>query len=441
VAELSKDPKHWELEHMVAAHFTSRGCFVEQGVTLRDPDDVSDIDVVWTDYRSAPLDRRPVEVKSGEWGIGDLLKFYGWTRFLGLAPGQFAHREEPRREKDKAVIARLGAKTGIELLHVAKDAKDVSAQFASWGLPEPAQAYLPGLWRFSYWARKRLFDALQQGIKRGICPKSGEQAKEYRRLVNDAVFFEPDVRSRFGSLISAHFQHRMLAKTAAAETEGQGANFDDPPSTETFKRALYYGHHLPVQACFYLTHRARLYVLKTAVDYWAAREAGQLPRKTVIIGGTEFAWSDAELTRAFSAAVENLCGYSWFPLLPVFWQTFLWAWGGFLLRDRLDQEYAALSAQTGIPEEAIPTALTAFDRFFPIAEAGGWFRDVTGEQRRTLKQMPAAMRGIGAHQRRLLFGVEQYSELGFTDWTTNRLTTDNNTVVRLLEGDEEELAK
>ena len=93
MASLAKDPKGWELEDFVAAHFVSRGCYVETGVKERNPDEILELDIVWTDYRKEPQVRHPVEVKSGDWGLGDVFKFYGWTRYLGLEPGQFVHKQ------------------------------------------------------------------------------------------------------------------------------------------------------------------------------------------------------------------------------------------------------------------------------------------------------------------------------------------------------------
>ena len=52
MAELSSKPKDWELEDLVAAYFVSRGCYVETRVTERSPDDILELDIVWTvDFR------------------------------------------------------------------------------------------------------------------------------------------------------------------------------------------------------------------------------------------------------------------------------------------------------------------------------------------------------------------------------------------------------
>jgi hypothetical protein len=57
LAGLAKDPKGWELEDFVAAHFVSRGCYVETGVKERSPDEILELDLFWTDYRKEPQER------------------------------------------------------------------------------------------------------------------------------------------------------------------------------------------------------------------------------------------------------------------------------------------------------------------------------------------------------------------------------------------------
>jgi hypothetical protein len=280
---------------------------------------------------------------------------------------------------------------------------------------------------------------LQEAIRQRVCPVSAAKAKEYRTLINDALFFESDPRSRFEKLISAHVRHPKLAATAAAETEGKPADFEDPPDTTCLRRALYYGQHFPVQACMYDAHRARLYVLKAAVDYWIAKAAGNLAKIELDTGTYVIDLGDAYLTRAFRQAVDEFSKEQWFPLLPVFWQVFLWGWGGFLLSDRVEQEIAALSLQTGIPESGVPKALTAFDKFFPVA--GGWFRKPSMSHRKVVQLMPPVIRGLGAHHRLLLNNREQFTELGYSDNTTSHLIGDNNAAVRLLDSDKIDLVK
>ena len=57
MAELPKDPAGADLEDWVSARFASRGCYVETTIKERNPDEILELDVVWTDYRKDPEQR------------------------------------------------------------------------------------------------------------------------------------------------------------------------------------------------------------------------------------------------------------------------------------------------------------------------------------------------------------------------------------------------
>ncbi|HEY8165021.1 MAG TPA: hypothetical protein VIF83_05635 [Gemmatimonadaceae bacterium] len=271
------------------------------------------------------------------------------------------------------------------------------------------------------------------------CPLSAKAAKEYQQLINDAVFFIPDVRDRVGELLAAHFNHQELGASAGYECESGVLELKNPPQTETFKRAYFRGERFPIQACLYLAHRARLYILKAIVDYWLARERGDIKKSTLRFGDTLIDLTAGRLTRAMATGAEVLSQAKSFRMFPVFWQVFLWSWGGFLRKDRLDEEYGDLERETGVPVAEIPLALESFDRLFPTP--GGWFREPNGDSRRVLILMPAAMRGIGAVRRQARQRVEHYRDLGFKDSTTNRLIYDHNVGARLLDCADSDLAR
>lgn len=435
MATLAANPAGLELEDFVAAHLASRHRFVETGVTERDPVDVLELDVVWTDYDEGEPCRHPVEVKSGDWGIGDVFKFYGWSRYLQLGSGWYFCRKLPGRvEHDD--LNRLCERLDIALLH-AHELENVAELLDGKGLPEPIHPWLPELWRYSFWAQRKLQRTLGIAIDQQLCPHTAKHARNYQKLINDATFFEPDVRSRVAVLMDAHWEHPKLALAMAAEIEGKEWCPDTCPTTTTFKNALYYGQHLPVQACLYLEQRARLAILKAAVDYIIARDANALPEKTVKVFGMELDLGQAGLYEAFKSTVARIEGANGFRHYPMLWQTFLWTWGGFILSDRKESEYEELSKESGVPVAEVESALQLWDDLFPIP--GGWFASPAGDQRHQLKLMPAALRGIGAYRRLCASKTDDYQNLGLSDNTPGRLGSDHNTAVRLLENEGVEL--
>lgn len=437
MASLSKDPSGFELEDFVAAHLASRRVYVETGITHRDPKDILELDVVWTDYRNKPNLRFPIEVKSGDWHLGDLFKFFGWTRYLHLPSGQFICKRLPNRMSHDSLM-RLCKKLDINLIHI-DNLNDIDTSLKDIGLEEPTFDWIPIIWRFSFWTERQYRKVINLSIENNICPKSSIMAKRYKLLVNDAIFFESDPRTRANALLSTHLQHRKLALTAANEIATGNADFESPESCNEFKSALYNGKYLPVQACLYLAHRGRIAMLKAAVDYYIAQKNNTLPKKIVKILDWECDVAELQINEKFTDAVNYLSKTESFVLFPIFWQVFIFSWGGFLLKDRIELEYQFLSDETGIPIKDIPKALSAFDILFE--SDGTWFVETENDSRIILKLTPPATRGIGSYARLKRYEIENYKELGYNDQTTKRMIIDHNTTVRLLSNDNKKLLK
>jgi hypothetical protein len=181
-----------------------------------------------------------------------------------------------------------------------------------------------------------------------------------------------------------------------------------------------------------------LYILKALVDYWLACERGEIKKPAPKVRPLQIDIKSSNLSPSMKAGLEELSKATSFRMFPVFWQVFLWSWGGFLLKDRLDKEYADLELETGVPTNEIPIALSVFDKLFP--SAGGWFREPSNDSRRVLMLMPAAIRGIGAFRRKAR-SEKEFKDLDLKDATTPRLIIDNNTSARLLDSSESDLVK
>src|SRR6266436_2608674 len=152
MAELAKDPKGYELEDAVAAHFVSSGCYVETGIKARNPEEILELDIVWTDYRKDPPRARPVEVKSGQWGLGEVFKFHGWNTYLGLTEPLFFHKE-PCGRVSSSCLLHVQKGTGIRLLHVPT-LGDAERHLEEMGLPKPHWPELTVIWRYSFWSQR-----------------------------------------------------------------------------------------------------------------------------------------------------------------------------------------------------------------------------------------------------------------------------------------------
>jgi hypothetical protein len=174
------------------------------------------------------------------------------------------------------------------------------------------------------------------------------------------------------------------------------------------------------------------------VDYWLACERGDIEKTPPTADWTKVDIRSSILSPAMKHGIEELSQASSFRMFPVFWQVFLWSWGGFLLKDRLEEEFADLERETGVPVEEIPIVLSVFDKLFPLP--GGWFKDIVNDSRRILILMPAAVRGIGAFRRKARKESE-YKNLGFEDLTASRMISDHNASARVLDCIDADLVK
>lgn len=253
-----------------------------------------------------------------------------------------------------------------------------------------------------------------------------------RRVVNNEIFFEADITTRLHNLYDEYKSHPKLALGVAREADGKTYDPETSGESPHLQAALRQGEHPFLQACMYLEHRARLAVMKASVDL--SIESGGDPWEDP--GGN--LWTRVlrfSLPDSFRVAMTNLLTEPYFHLYPKFWQSYLWSWGGFYLKDRAEQEFQAMSSDTGIPSEHIPDALEVFDKLFPIPN--GWEWEVGNASWRQVKLMPWPFRGLGAARRRILYGVDEYSKLGYTDWTGPDLAKWHNSFVYLLAGTED----
>jgi len=192
-----------------------------------------------------------------------------------------------------------------------------------------------------------------------------------------------------------------------------------------YQRTYYKCEFTPIQISTFVEHKARLMVLKSAVDYILYGKHGLLKkiesRKfSVDIKGFKLDFDTWELIpESFRKALDKISDDEYLHKYPVFWQWFLWIFGGFIIKSAKDLEFELLSEKTGIPIDEIPRALEVYKLLFPLNDGGSWFLRVPGYSSGNislLKFSSVPFMGLGAFYR-------VYSYLGdFDKWddTVNR---------------------
>jgi hypothetical protein len=423
--ELDPVPRGKELEDFVGALLHATGHFVEKNI---EEPNVLELDIVATTYDTTGPVRRLFEVKEGSPQFSDIFKVLGWMTYLGLDRGAFVTARPPEG-RDVEFFASRCEQVGMTFIVIDDHAK-AQEVFAAAGFGT-ADRSTQDLWRYSMWVERNLLAGLRRFAARHPEMTAPKEALKYYRLVNDGVFMTRDAVERVSLLYSAFQQHPKLTASAALELDGH--DYDPDPvdtQTEQMRAALFRGQHVLLQACMYLEHRARLSLLKAAVDYIA--EGGHLRQNAE--GTLTIDFRITELPNTFLQGLTRLQGMQHVRQYPLLWQTFLWLWGGLILDEREDDDLTGLSEQSGLPVDEVRTALGAFDWLFP---SGNWIRSLQPHASYRLTAMvPWPFQGLGAFQRLVRSGHRDYPELALGgNYTTSDLAQRHNALVRLLDGD------
>lgn len=367
-----------DLEDQVAALFQAAGYFVEKNIVDAQPSTILELDVVATKYSGGRPEPCLVEVKSGGWGFTDIFKVSGWMTYLGIKRGAFF--TTTRHAGPVELVSEKACSLGISyMFEPSMEFASVVDQFSKAGFVPPRSEAAIDIWRLSATAERDLAKVLKTSK---VAPRSRSAAWEYFQLINNGVFLEKDIGTRAQLLYEAYQKHPKLTGAAAAEIASFPFDPRSPMAADSvFREALVEGKHPLMQACMYLEHRARLAILKAAIDILSTSGVGGLALPS--------------LPANFTQALGRLACHPHFRQYPYLWQTFLWSWGGFVLADKLDEEFRALSVETGVPEDEVPGSLALLDELFPISGEQSWTTDLPGTSLRIVKLVPAPFRRVG----------------------------------------------
>ncbi len=342
-------------------------------------------------------------MKSGDWGFPDIFKISGWGKFLGISELDLV---VCKGKKSQPFIKAKSLEIGVDLILHPNDAAALSDTELLAGHPiDPLDVIT---WRFSHWTERRLLHRLKQLKKSSPGVKSYQVLDQYYHQVTSAIFFSKNIVHRARALYNIFQEYPNLSARVTQEKAGASFDLDHTEiPKECFAAAYYKGELNDLSLSTYVEHRSRLSILKAAVDLCQFEDFGV---KDKVSGEVEFLGLKFSLKNtlpsSFLAGVEAIRKEPYFHRYAVFWQVFLWLFGGLILEDYRNAELKLLSMKTGIPLENIPSALAAYDKLFPTA--GGWFRHGDANSRITfLKMVPPPMMGIGAHYRRLQYGYSQ----------------------------------
>ncbi|OSS41651.1 hypothetical protein DESAMIL20_1204 [Desulfurella amilsii] len=406
-------PKGKEFEEYISAFFQLMGNYIERNIIEREVEEILELDIVATDYRSSPPEIKLLEVKSGEWGFPDLFKVRGWMDYLNISKWVFV----ASKEKDKIDFFKEKAKRlNIDLV-VIPNIKDVDIS----------------VWRFSYWVERNLLKHLNHKKKSQPDKKCFRALEDYYFKVNSEIFFTESIIQKVHTLYSIFQEFPRISAKCGNELIGNtfDKEYYDLPK-KIYEDTYYECSYNDIQISTFIEHRARLAILKSAIDYRLDKDAGIKDKTKNLKISDDIILKD--LPQSFKEGLDVIFKDKYFHKYPLFWQWFMWLFGGFILKDYEEKEYEVLSQKTGIPIEEIPNALKAYQILFP--RDGGWFMDLPSSNIKLMKMFPVPFMGIGANYRRLLYTESgKFEDLNLTGmYTLNDLIKWNNLTVEVLRG-------
>lgn len=431
-------PKGKEFEEYISAFFQSGGNYIERNIIEREVEEVLELDIITTDYCLSPPEIKLLEVKSGDWGFPDLFKVRGWMDYLNIDKGIIIASKE-KANVDFFKKKAKGLNIDLVVIPNLSESKKALSELINNTTIENVDI---STWRFSYWVERNLLKRLNHKKKSHPDKKCFKALTDYYFEVNSGIFFTENIVQKVDRLYSTFRKFPRISATCGNELIGN--TFDDEwLDTETlppqiYEDTYYKCNYNDIQISTFIEHRARLAILKNVVDYKLYKEAGFKNKSNDIlkISGLDFEISLLDLLPpSFKEGLDTISKHRYFHKYPVFWQWFMWIFGGFILKDYEEKEYEILSQKTGIPRDEIPTALESYQILFPRDD--GWFMDLPTSNMKLMKMFPVPFMGVGTNYRRLIYTESgKLEDLKLTGMhTLNGLIKWNNLTVKVLQDD------
>lgn len=396
-------PKDEFYEDFVAAVLSASGLFLERRLSLNKPVNILELDVVTTRFLAGGIEKTLSEIKSGGWGLTDVFKVRGWLDYLHYQSASFVVLDS--KIQNFSEYQNVASSLQIGLVNVPKNTNG-KLDFTS----IQSLYHLPSI-------DTRVFDCAVTTLRYAFCmerlmtekylkplakdPKvlqGYRELNDYLNTIRDYSFFVSDVHQRLLTVFGAFQQYKNIS--ARIDTEKNTGTYAEADTAEfskaTYERLFYNipAEQHPLHVALYAEMFNRLIMLKLAVEEAIKDRTLTGLLKTV---------KRLSLPNNIKHGIDELLAHHpYFYLYPVLWQNFIFVMGGFLLTDKMNEEYHILSQLSGIPETEIGHALQAFDILFPIPDSS-WMLDKPGTSIRIMKFMPLPFSGLGANFRRLYY--------------------------------------
>ena len=395
-----KNPTGDDYEDFMAAYFMALGYFTEGRVRLNESGtEVLELDLVCSPSDLTDGTRLLVDAKSGGWGFSDLFKIYGWRTFLGIPAGHIIYAK--KQDDQKLVpIQSVGETVNVLPFQLNPDEPNFSLIRSANSLSSDLmESVASSNWYFQI-AHRLMFQTFRHSCKSNKDIKVFEAAYDYQFQTEES-FFSKTGRARVEKLYEAFTKNARIAGSIVKHL----ASTKKTDEKDIWKAASNSAEHSSLQYVMHLEHRARIAVIKNALDFSREISASETKTKSWL--------STSSLPATFSSALRKLREYEFASRVPYLLQIFIDLFGGFILEEIKSKEHELLAKIAGIPAKEVPTCLQFYDEFFPMEK--GWY--FSGKKILQLKMVPSYVRGSGCFFRHSHYAIKSYFEISKEgDW-------------------------
>lgn len=410
-----KIPKDSYYEDYVAAILNAGGYYLQRSVhRYKEGVELLELDVVASKFEAQSVKNTVIEIKSGGWGVKDIFKVKGWLSYLEIdANGAFIFQDETP-EHDYEIIKELAEGLDIDLIQnkTDEDGKlnddDLKSVFdiSLEGIPES----VIHAFRYNFAQERVMLSYILEYSKKNPEITTARLVYDYLRDLNNTSFRYKNPIDRLRFLCDISLNNRYIAAKLHHEMKGE-----EVPDADT---APNFGNDYipicfpkdqvltPVYVALHASLLNKLYVLESMVEYIVQPHKEENENRWQrMIANMNYNLLNLNIKNGISELKEH----QYFYRYPYFWQVFIYVFGGFILLDWKDDEYALLSKITGIPIAEIDNALLIWDKLFP--KPNGWFSYGNDYSKiMILKMMPSPICGVGVNFRIHLYAPKDMED-------------------------------
>lgn len=434
VIDLPEIPKDFAYEDYVASVLNAGGFYLERGLHKRDKNDILELDIVTNKFTERGVEKTLSEIKSGGWGFPDIFKVRGWMDYLGFQKSSFVvQKADTNQATYDKVSSELGVFLAVTHEENGKLSYDQIHKIYEINITQHEDAFIENL-RYSYALERKIVFDISSTANSNKNLEGFKILKQYLFDLCDNTFFEPSPIERIQKVFKLFTEHTHI--TARLDNERVDNLYTDISADnvsitkKSFDELFYKSQKTnKLYGALYTEMLNRLYILKNCVEELLYLGKNQSLQNRLAKLNIEY------LPSNIKGAMQQLRTHAYFYYYPYFWQILIFLFGGFILKDKQEDEYKLLSEITGIPVTEIDNALSVFDLLFPIEK--GWFANNFHSSIKILKLMPSPFCGIGVNLRKDVYcknkQLEELKNIFSEGYTYKDLIKYNNLVCSYLE--------